>query len=65
MRFECTTGRGEVVNLRVYRNGDATLTVKQANEWRTAFMSAAQMNDLRCFLAADGRDPVFVNADQG
>lgn len=64
MRFEITTDRGEVVNLKVYRNGDATLTVKQANEWRTAFMSVDQMNQLRVFLAADGRDPVF-HADPG
>ena len=50
MKFEVTTDRGEIVKLTVYRAGDATLTIHQAGDWRTAFMSAEQVGQLLAFL---------------
>lgn len=59
MKFEVTTERGEVFGFKIYRNGDATVTVKQGDDWRTGFLSAENVDKFRTFLASDGRDPVF------
>ena len=60
MRLELTTDRGEVVQLKLYRAGDATLTVQQAGDWRTAFLSQENVDKLRTFLASEPECAPFV-----
>ena len=60
MRLEMRTDRGEVVQLKLYRAGDATLTVQQAGDWRTAFLSRENVDKLRTFLGSELECAPFV-----
>lgn len=64
MRFEMRTDRGEVVQLKLYRAGDATLTVQQAGDWRTAFLSRENVDKLRTFLGSEPECTPFVAEPQ-
>ena len=60
MKLEITTNRGEQFGLKLYRDGSATVTVQAAGDWRTAFLSVAQVGQLRDYLVKDPRAPRFV-----
>lgn len=61
MRLELLTERGEVVQLKLYRGGDATLTVQQTGDWRTAFLSPDNVDKLRTFLAREMEPKVLFD----
>ena len=60
MKLDITTARGEQFGLKLYRDGSATVTVQAAGDWRTAFLSVAQVGQLRDYLVKDPRAPRFV-----
>ena len=60
MKLEITTARSEQFGLKLYRDGSATVTVQAAGDWRTAFLSAEQVGQLRDYLVKDPRAPHFV-----
>ena len=60
MKLDITTARGEQFGLKLYRDGSATVTVQAAGDWRTAFLSAEQVGQLRDYLVKDPRAPRFV-----
>ena len=64
MRLEIRTDRGEVVGLKIYRAGDATLTVQQAGDHRTAFLSREDVDKLRTFLSSEPECAPFVAEPQ-
>ena len=53
MKLEFQTQRGETVKFILFRAGDATLEVNQAGEWRAAFLSPQDVDNLRTFLASE------------
>ena len=64
MKLAIATERGEQFGFKLYRDGSATVTVHQAGDWRTAFLSREDVDKLRTFLGSEPECAPFVAEPQ-